>query len=123
MIVVICAVAFLSTWATGVIVGPGDNWPFRNRFLGVAFALGLVCTYLWTRQFARQQIVAQRYFEALGAIDLLKLAQGILASDLPLLEPNNPWYTAAQQFTAIFHQHCQRLEQAEHVFRLAPQRS
>jgi two-component system phosphate regulon sensor histidine kinase PhoR len=114
-IAVICAVAFLSTWATGLLVGPNDNWPFRYRFLGVAFALGMGCTYLWTRHVAHQQIASQRYFEALAAVDLLKLAQGTLVSDLPPLAPNNPWYGAAQQFTAIFRKHCQRLEHAEHA--------
>ena len=114
-VAVVCAVAFLSTWATGLIVGPIDNWPFRYRFLGLAFALGMGCTYLWTRHVARQQIAAQRYFEALSNVDLLKLAQGTLASDLPALSRNNPWFASALQFTNIFSQYCERLEQAEHA--------
>ncbi len=114
-IAIICAVAFLSTWSTGLIVEPVDNWPFRFRFLGVAFALGMGCTFLWTRHIAKQQRVAKRYFESLASVDLLKLAQGTLASDLPEIGCSNPWYGSAQHFTEVFRRHCERLEQAEHA--------
>ncbi len=65
-IAVICSIAFLSTWGTGLIVQPESNWPIRYRFLGVAFALGMACMYLWERRVAKQQIAAQRYLQRIG---------------------------------------------------------
>jgi two-component system, OmpR family, phosphate regulon sensor histidine kinase PhoR len=114
-IAVICAVAFLSTWSTGLIVLPQSNWPMRYRFLGVSFALGMGSTYLWARHIARQQIAAQRYFQTLCGIDQLKLAQGTLAADLPTISIENPWFGVTEQFTELFQEQCQRIEQAEHA--------
>ena len=91
----------------------GSNWPIRYRFLGVVFALGMGCTYLWSRRVARQQIMARRYFEALAQIDPMKLAHGALAADLPVLPATNPWSIAAAEFTRVFHRQCERLEHAE----------
>lgn len=114
VVATVCAIALLSAWATGLIVSPADNWLIRYRFIGSAFAICLGCTYLWTQQIARQQSVAQRYFEALSQVDEAQLAHGTLAADLPAIDPSNPWYTAAQRFTEIFRGHCGRLQQLEH---------
>jgi two-component system phosphate regulon sensor histidine kinase PhoR len=114
-IAVICAIAFLSTWATGLIVTPESNWPFRYRITGVEFVLGMGCTYLWARRVAQQQIAAQRYFQALAQVDPLKLAHGTLASELPALARTNPWNVAAEQFTEVFRTQCERVEQVEHA--------
>ena len=114
-VAVICAIAFLSAWATGLIVSPADNWLMRYRFIGTAFAICTGCTYLWSKRLARQQLVAQRYFEALSQIDETKLAQDTLASDLPAIRSSNPWYASAQQFTEVYRNHCQRVEQLEHA--------
>jgi two-component system phosphate regulon sensor histidine kinase PhoR len=111
----ICAVAFLSTWAAGLLALPSDNWPTRYRFLGVAFALGMGSTYLWARHIARQQIAAQRYFERLCDVDQLKLAQGSLAADLPAVAIENPWFGVTQRFTELFQEQCERIEQTEHT--------
>jgi two-component system, OmpR family, phosphate regulon sensor histidine kinase PhoR len=113
-IAVICGIAFLSTWATGLIVAPASNWPMRFRFLGMSFALSMGCTYLWARHVARHQIVAQRFFDSLSQIDHAKLAQGTLASDLPTIAPESPWFAVAQRFTAVFREQCERVVQVEH---------
>ncbi|HZZ28612.1 MAG TPA: ATP-binding protein [Pirellulales bacterium] len=115
LIATICAIAFLSTWATGLIVTPESNWPFRYRFLGVEFVLGMGGTYLWVRRVGQQQIEAQRYFKALAQVDPLKLAQGTLASDLPAMMPTNPWNMPAGDFTHVFRTLCDRVDQAEHA--------
>src|SRR6478672_6323273 len=91
-IAVICGIAFLSSWATGLIVYPPSNWPMRYRFLGLSFVLSMGGTYLWARHVARHQMVAQRFFESLSQIDPAKLAQGSLASDLPTIAPESPWH-------------------------------
>ncbi len=114
-IAVICSIAFLSAWGTGLLVQPEPNWPFRYRFFGVTFALGMACTYLWERRVARQQMAAQRYFNALAQIDPVKFAQGEVDADLPSLPPSNPWCGAARSFTEFFRTHCERLEQMEHM--------
>lgn len=114
-IAIICSIAFLSAWGTGLIVQPAPNWPVRYRFLGVAFTLGLACTYLWERRVAKQQMAAQRYFNALCQIDPVKFAQHTVDAELPALSPSNPWYAAAHGFTEFFSTHCERLEQAEHT--------
>jgi two-component system, OmpR family, phosphate regulon sensor histidine kinase PhoR len=113
-IAVICGIAFLSCWATGLIVYPPSNWPMRYRFLGLSFVLSMGGTYLWARHVARHQIVAQRFFESLSQIDPAKLAQGSLASDLPTIASESPWHATAQRFTAIFREQCERVEQVEH---------
>jgi two-component system, OmpR family, phosphate regulon sensor histidine kinase PhoR len=113
-IAVICGIAFLSTWATGLIVAPAPNWPMRFRFLGMSFVLSMGGTYLWARHIARHQIVAQRFFESLSQIDQTKLAQGTLASDLPTVAPESPWFATAQRFTAVFREQSERVEHAEH---------
>jgi two-component system, OmpR family, phosphate regulon sensor histidine kinase PhoR len=114
-IAVICGIAFLSTWATGLIVTPACNWPFRYRFLGLSFVLGMGSTYVWARRVAQQQIAAQHYFRALSQINPQKLAQGTLASELPTLTATNPWTEAAEQFTAVFRAQCEHVEQVEHA--------
>ncbi len=114
-IAVVCGIAFLSAWATGLIVSPADNWLMRYRFIGTVFAICMGCTYLWSRRIAKQQLVAERYFTALSQIDASKLAQGTLAADLPAIYRDNPWYESAMRFTEIFRGHCDRLMQLEHA--------
>jgi two-component system phosphate regulon sensor histidine kinase PhoR len=72
------------------------------------------CTYLWARHVARQQIVAQRFFESLSRIDQSKLAQNTLASDLPTVNAENPWHAVAQRFTNVFREQSERVVQVEH---------
>ena len=112
-IAVICGIAFLSSWATGLVVYPPSNWPMRYRFLGLSFVLSMGGT-IFGRHVARHQMVAQRFFESLSQIDPAKLAQGTLASDLPTIAPESPWHATAQRFTAIFREQCERVEQVEH---------
>jgi two-component system, OmpR family, phosphate regulon sensor histidine kinase PhoR len=114
-IATICGIAFLSTWAAGLVVEPFSNWPVRYRFLGVSFVFAMGATYCWARQVAWQQIAAQRYFQVLSQIDPLKLADHSRASELPYLAATNPWREAALRFTDFFRTHCQRLEQLEHT--------
>ncbi|HEY2881491.1 MAG TPA: ATP-binding protein [Pirellulales bacterium] len=115
VVAVVAAIAFLSTWAAGLLVSPQPSWPFRYRFLGMAFVTSLTCTYMWARHVARQQIAAQRYFEALARVDEAKLARGTLASDLPSLPPTSPWSATANYFTEVFRNHCGRVEQMDHA--------
>jgi two-component system phosphate regulon sensor histidine kinase PhoR len=115
VIAVVCSIAFLSAWATGLIAQPPSNWPLRYRFLGLSFTLGMACTYLWARRVALQQMAAQRYFKALCQVDPVKFAQGTLASDLPSLPQSNPCSESARRFTEFFRTHCERVEQVEHI--------
>src|SRR6185295_9050220 len=97
-IATIFGIAFLSTWATGLVVEPFSNWPFRYRFLGVSFVFAMGATYCWARQVAWQQIMAQRYFQALSQIDPMKLADSSRAPELPYLAATNPWRDSALRF-------------------------
>jgi two-component system phosphate regulon sensor histidine kinase PhoR len=71
--------------------------------------------YLWERRVARQQVTAQRFYNALAQVDPVKFAQGTVDADLPNLRPTNPWYPAARAFTEFFRTHCERVEQVEHT--------
>ncbi len=115
VIAALFAIAFFSTWFTSLVVEPLPNWPLRYRFLGVFFALGMGCTYLWFRQVCQHQAAARRYFDALAGLDPLKFIQGTAAAELPALSKTNPWQPLAQRFTEAFRNASERMEQAEHA--------
>ena len=106
--------AWLSAWIAGLIKDEG-TWPMRYRLLGAGFILAVTFMFMWMRRVAKEQRLAQAFFETLSRLDPREAASNTATESLPKLPSSNPWYTSATRLQEVVAECAQRAVSAEHA--------